>query len=239
MAEQKFYNGRQSQLLTREDEQSGKVIMVKMAEDGPSSGMAALALINEYQVLENLHIKGVRQVIGLEQKNKMPVLLMEYIEGNTLAKYFEDGHHELEDFLKIAIDIVEVLDNIHRERIIHKDVNPENILVCKEDKSIRLIDFGLAGRMQLKLEHLGNPEKLHGNLKYISPEQTGRMDRVIDNRSDLYSLGVSFYGIITGHLPFDGKSHRNSFTLIWHNFPNHLKILITHLSLKMLRFLAF
>ncbi len=206
MKETKFYSGNQCQLLTRENEKVGEVVLVKTAVAGYASSQANMAILNEYEILKDLKMDGVRQAIGIEQNVNGPCLLLQYIDGYTLSKYFGESERTLEDFLKVAIAIAGVLEEVHRERIIHKDINPENILVNKSDNGIRIIDFGLAGKMDLKLQHLGNPEKLQGTLKYISPEQTGRMDRVIDSRSDLYSLGVTFYELLTGRLPFEGES---------------------------------
>src|SRR4029078_5054594 len=86
--------------------------------------------------------------------------------------------------------------------IIHKDINPSNILIDGAGRPW-LIDFGLAGKWDLKVPHLNHPQQLEGTLAYISPEQTGRMNRVVDYRSDLYSLGVTLYELLTGRLPFE------------------------------------
>ncbi|MCP4685610.1 MAG: serine/threonine protein kinase, partial [bacterium] len=93
----------------------------------------------------------------------------------------------------------------HRRRIIHKDINSNNILVSSDRTRTWIIDFGISSRVDLKTEHLGNFETLEGTLAYISPEQTGRMNRMVDYRTDLYSLGVTLYELLTGKLPFAGK----------------------------------
>jgi len=206
MKESIYHNGLQSQLHMRQDEVSGQKILVKTTDTSDPSAPVNMKLFNEFEILKNLDIKGVRKVVRMELQGKTPELVLEFVDGITLAKYFTEGHHKLAEFLRIAIEIVEALEGLHRERIIHKDINPENILINKSDLSVKLIDFGISGKLDLKLEHLGNPEKLQGTLRYISPEQTGRMDRLVDNRSDLYSLGVTFYELLTGKLPFEGES---------------------------------
>ena len=81
-------------------------------------------------------------------------------------------------------------------------MNPGNVLVNLETGTVKLIDFGISSKVELHAHHLGNPARLEGTLAYISPEQTGRMNRVVDYRTDFYSLGVSFYEMLTGALPF-------------------------------------
>lgn len=206
MEEQIYHNGLLSKLLLRHDEKTGQRMLVKTTDTSDPTNLANMKLFNEFEILKDQDIKGVRKVFKIKQNGNAPELLLEFIEGSTLTKFFEEGHSSLSEFLTIAIKITEALQGLHQARIIHKDINPDNILVNKKDSSISLIDFGISSKMDLKLEHLGNPEKLQGTLRYISPEQTGRMDRVIDNRSDLYSLGVTFYELLTGKLPFEGAS---------------------------------
>lgn len=206
MKQIRFYNGKQSQIMLRDLEQNDEKLLVKQADGLEFSQLSKQAILNEYQLLKDLKLKGVRSTLGLEQQGESVAILLEYIEGDTLKNYFADGRRTLLELLKAAVNIVEVLEAVHRHRIIHKDINPDNILVRKSDGAIYLIDFGLAGKLDTRLEHLGNPERLQGTLQYISPEQTGRMDKVIDNRSDLYSLGVTFYELITGRLPFEGET---------------------------------
>src|SRR6185369_13776192 len=102
---------------------------------------------------------------------------------------------------KIAIELAETVGQIHRRRVIHKDIKPKNILVDRS-LSTQVIDFGLATRLPREIQSFANPNVLEGTLAYISPEQTGRMNRVIDYRTDLYSLGVTLYQMLTGRLPF-------------------------------------
>jgi len=206
MKEHLYHNGLLSKLLFIQDEKSGQLMLVKTTDSSDPSNLANMKLYNEFEILKDLNINGVRKVYKIDQNGGAPELMLEFIEGSTITKFFEEGNQSLATLLKIAIEIAEALEGLHKARIIHKDINPENILVSKADISIRLIDFGISTKMDLKLEHLGNPEKLQGTLRYISPEQTGRMDRVIDNRSDLYSLGITFYELLTGHLPFEGDT---------------------------------
>ena len=101
----------------------------------------------------------------------------------------------LKEFLQIAIALCNTLDILYRERIIHKDIKPANIFINPETKQVKLIDFSIASLLPRETQTLINPNVLEGTLAYISPEQTGRMNRGIDYRTDFYSLGVTFLRI--------------------------------------------
>ncbi len=158
---------------------------------------------NEYELTKDLVVDGVRKAIAQIRVEDKPALVMEYIAGQTLKQAFIEQKQSLIDFLQVAIRIAQTLGDVHQHHIIHGNINSHNILVNLETKQVRIIDFSLASRLDLRVQYLGNPEWLAGTLAYISPEQTGRMNRVVDYRTDLYSLGVTFYELLTGQLPFD------------------------------------
>ncbi|MEH1787640.1 MAG: AAA family ATPase, partial [Nostoc sp.] len=108
----------------------------------------------------------------------------------------------LKEFLLSAISLCNTLDIVIRHRIIHKDIKPSNILINPETKQVKLIDFSIASLLPRETQEIQNANALEGTLAYLSPEQTGRMNRGIDYRSDFYSLGVTFYELLTGQLPF-------------------------------------
>ncbi|MCP4159712.1 MAG: serine/threonine-protein kinase PknK, partial [Deltaproteobacteria bacterium] len=109
----------------------------------------------------------------------------------------------LKEILNLCIRITEILGNIHKHNIIHKDINPSNIIWNKDDDNIQIIDFDLATEHPREITSMKNPNVLEGTLPYISPEQTGRMNRSLDYRTDYYSLGITFYWMLTGKLPFE------------------------------------
>jgi len=118
---------------------------------------------------------------------------------------YEDDLYPLDEFFLLGLSLVEVIEKLHQKRIIHKDIKPANILINPETKAIFLIDFSIASLLPKETQELQNPNQLEGTLAYISPEQTGRMNRGIDYRSDFYSLGVTFYELLTGQLPFESN----------------------------------
>ena len=109
---------------------------------------------------------------------------------------------DLAVFFGIGVRLAEVLQGMHHRRVIHKDINPHNILVDPGTGRLVLSDFSLASRMHAEHQELRHPSGLEGTIAYLSPEQTGRMNRDIDYRTDFYSLGVTFYEMLTGRLPF-------------------------------------
>lgn len=158
---------------------------------------------NEYEYTKDLHLKGVRKAISRKVLDEHETLLLEYIDGMTLQQAFGNGSRPFQEVLEAFIQIADLLGKLHEKGIIHKDINDQNILWVEADKTVHLIDFGISSRLDLVANNLGSPDKIDGNLAYISPEQTGRVNRKIDSRCDLYSLGVTFFRILTGRLPFE------------------------------------
>lgn len=157
----------------------------------------------EFDLLQGLDIQGVRKVYRCEVWNNQPALVLEYVDGTTVDQLYPRGIDNLGDFLELAIAIAQVVEHLHASQIIHNDLNGSHIVVNPgKPCEVTLIDFGNAAHIGLNPPQLNNPEQIPGDLQFISPEQTGRMNRAVDNRSDLYSLGILFYKLLTGTLPY-------------------------------------
>ena len=156
----------------------------------------------EYQITHNLDFEGVVKAYSLENYQNTLVIIFEDFGGESLRILQEQQQFTLQEFLQIAIAITNALGNIHTAKIIHKDINPANIVYNPHTKQLKIIDFGISTQLNQENTTLKNPNLLEGTLAYISPEQTGRMNRPLDYRSDFYSLGVTFYELLTGQLPF-------------------------------------
>ncbi|MDZ8183567.1 MAG: AAA family ATPase [Nostoc sp. ChiSLP02] len=160
-------------------------------------------LRHEYTILEVLaDIKGIAKVKSLEHYGHSSAIILEDFWGISFQKLLTLGKLPVLSFLPLAIQLAEILHNVHKNHIIHKDINPQNILLDPDSLTVKLIDFSIASRLSKENPCINNPEKLEGTLAYISPEQTARMNRSVDYRTDFYSLGVTFYEMLTGQLPF-------------------------------------
>ncbi|MEM7066072.1 MAG: adenylate/guanylate cyclase domain-containing protein [Cyanobacteria bacterium P01_B01_bin.77] len=156
----------------------------------------------EYAVLQHIQSDWVIKGYGLNAQRHELILVLEDVEGQSLRQLYREQALPLDRFFDIAIAITQGLSHIHTAQVIHKDINPGNIVFNPATSQLRIIDFGLSSRIQQETATLQHPNTLEGTLNYLSPEQTGRVNRLIDYRTDIYSLGVTFYELLTGSLPF-------------------------------------
>jgi PAS domain S-box-containing protein len=157
----------------------------------------------EFDVTRSLDLPGVVDAYNLEHEQNRWVIALEDFGGESLTRLGVAGKLDPATFLRLAIDIVDNLGQIHQQRIMHKDINPSNIVSTPGFEQVKLIDFGISTVLSRENQTFRNPNVLEGTLGYISPEQTGRMNRAMDYRTDFYSLGVTFYELLTGQLPFE------------------------------------
>ncbi|MBE9039574.1 serine/threonine-protein kinase PknK, partial [Oscillatoriales cyanobacterium LEGE 11467] len=157
----------------------------------------------EYEVVSSLKSAGVIQFYSLETDRNRVGLIEEDFGGRSLDSFLSVKSLELLDCLKIVLQVARTLHDIHQNNIIHKDIKPQNILFNPETGVVKLADFGIASRLSRENVVLTDPHTFEGTLAYMSPEQTGRMNRSLDYRTDFYSLGITFYQLLTGKLPFD------------------------------------
>ena len=177
------------------------VILKRYLADQPDDPRAHAA--REFALLKRLEVRGTPRARALDRGTRLPTLVMDRLPGLPLSSILSDGPLRIETWLEAAIQLADRLAQIHAARVIHKNLSPENILLEQQSGAIAICDFGLAA-------HLGDAERrepelhgaLEGTLLYIAPEQTGRMNRGCDFRSDLYSLGATLYHACTGQPPF-------------------------------------
>ncbi|MDT9188576.1 MAG: AAA family ATPase [Limnospira sp. PMC 894.15] len=168
---------------------------------------------HQYTIAKNLDFPNIVKPLSLEVYGNSYALIMEDCGGVALYQYLESARNKhtkyhyfhVEDFLKIAIQIADTLHYLHQNRVIHKDIKPANLLINPDHQQVKLIDFSISFLLPREAPEVKNPHILEGTLCYISPEQTGRMNRGIDYRSDFYSLGVTCYELLTGKLPFQSS----------------------------------
>jgi histidine kinase len=180
-------------------------VVVKVVRAGPGAADAAMSLRHEHAILDGLSGTSVPRVHGLVHEREHWGLLLEDTGGRSLADLGLAGTLSVEEFLDLAIRIAEILEDIHRQQVVHKDINPSNLIWNPHTGRLVLIDFGIATVLSQETTELVGVGGLKGTLAYMSPEQTGRMNQVVDYRTDHYSLGVTFYELLTGRLPFDAR----------------------------------
>ncbi|MEG3931327.1 AAA family ATPase [Microcoleus sp. T3_B1] len=160
-------------------------------------------LRHEYQILHSLNVEAIVKAISLESYKNGLALILEDSGSESLNDWMKRKKLTIIQFLSLGLQLVSALAEIHKHNIIHKDVKPQNIIINPATEKVQIIDFSIASRLERENSTLSHPDLLEGTLAYMSPEQTGRMNRSIDYRTDFYSLGVTFYEMLTGELPFN------------------------------------
>lgn len=175
------------------------VLVVSLAAEHPTPASLD-QLAHEYSLRDELEEAWAVRPLGLIRERGRTLLLLEDPNSQPLDRLL-DAPVDLDRFLRLAISVAAALTRLHRRGLIHKDLKPANILVSAVGE-VRFTGFGIASRLSREQQALDPPETIAGTLAYMAPEQTGRMNRSIDSRSDLYALGVTFYQMLSGALPF-------------------------------------
>ena len=178
------------------------VIIKVLKEDYPTPAELT-RYKQEYEITRSLNLDGAIKAYDLQRYQNTLVMLLEDFDGESLKILITRRTFALVDFLTIAIKVAESLSALHAANIIHKDINPSNLVFNPETGQIKIIDFGISTVLSRENPTIRNPNVLEGTLAYMSPEQTGRMNRAMDYRTDFYSLGVTFYELLTHQLPFE------------------------------------
>ncbi len=218
---EQIYNGSSTQVYRGFSESNQKVIVKLLLSEYPTFS-ELVQFRNQYTITKNLDLRGIVKPIALLNYRNGFALVMEDVGGVSLAEYTANPEANnlgdsasnadvsspdqsplaIDEFLPIAIQIAQTLEGLYHNRIIHKDIKPQNIIINPETQEVQLIDFSISSLLPRENQEIQNPNVLEGTLAYMSPEQTGRMNRAIDYRTDFYSLGVTFYQLLTGLLPF-------------------------------------
>ena len=185
----------------REQDQRPVVLKVLKALQPPPETIARFK--REYLLTRNLALPGVIEAYDQIQTENHWVLVMEDFGAESLRRLSLPGQISIERFLALAVAITKILAKIHHQVVIHKDINPSNIVLNPDTEVVKIIDFGIsASKLPEETISFEHPTRLEGTPGYLSPEQTGRINRPLDYRTDFYSLGCTFYELLTGELPF-------------------------------------
>ena len=201
--------------------EGGELVLYRAVHASPGDGVAPSALVvgptgdyvspatlsrleHEYSLAGELDPRWAVRPVGLDRYRGRAVLVLEDPGGEPLERLVGTPM-EVGRLLRLAIGVARAVGSLHAAGLIHKDIKPANVLVNSETGDVRLTGFGIASRLRRERQSPEPPEIIAGTLAYMAPEQTGRMNRSIDSRSDLYALGVTLYEMLTGTLPFTGS----------------------------------
>jgi predicted ATPase/GAF domain-containing protein len=202
-----LHEGKSTATLRAVREVDGRPVLVKVLTSPEPSTRETAALWHERAVLRALEVPGVVVVLALERQATAPAaLVLEDPGGRSLASILENRRPSIDEVIHIGTTLARTLEAVHARGLIHKDIGPHNILVDEGTGAVHLMGFGLSSRMAREMPPAVSLEALDGTIAYMSPEQTGRMNRSIDRRSDLYSLGATLYEALTGAPPFCGDT---------------------------------
>ncbi|WP_254566561.1 ATP-binding sensor histidine kinase [Oscillatoria sp. HE19RPO] len=180
------------------------IIKILKAEFPPAQDIARFK--HEYEIISALNISGIVKPYSLENYQNGLALVLEDFGGYSLKIYRETQDIELTEFLQIGIQLATTLAQLHHNQIVHRDIKPHNIIINPETGEVKIADFSIAISGTKETQGIIAVDGIEGTLAYMSPEQTGRMNRAIDYRTDLYSLGITFYELLTGQLPLMAKT---------------------------------
>ncbi|NJO89094.1 MAG: protein kinase [Chloroflexia bacterium] len=208
---EEIFSSHETVVFRGQSSDSGKVILKTITEKFLNN--ESLASFNsEYSINSIFDSPLIVKAIELVNHNNLPVIVLSDIGAQSLKKFLDDkpGYFlkNFEEGIQLAISIIKGIAEIHDRNVIHKDINPSNIVYNSDTKEINIIDFGLSSELTFENFDLSNINQLEGSLAYISPEQTGRINRNIDYRTDYYSYGITLYEIFLGQLPFNASGAR-------------------------------
>ncbi len=183
----------------------GEPVILKILRQVHPSPDEVARFRHEYEALAAVDSPNVARAVAFETDQRRWALVQEDFGGVALSEQLDDAELGLADRLDLAIAATSGLADLHAQGLVHKDINPSNIVRNRSTGEVRLIDFGLATRLTSESPGFSNRNRLEGTLRYISPEQTGRVAARVDYRSDLYSWGVTLYQLLSGRLPFDSE----------------------------------
>ncbi len=198
----KLHQGMRSVIYRGRRQSDGLSVIVKGLHSEHPSREDLAQLRREYEITRALDAADVIKVHSIERDGVGVALIVEDCEAISLRAHLGGAALPVGEALRIAVRLAAALGAVHAQGIIHKDINPSNIVINPQSGALKIIDFGIATALSRQSPGVREPDLLEGTLAYISPEQTGRMNRVIDSRADLYSLGATLYEMLTGTVPF-------------------------------------
>ncbi|RKZ53763.1 MAG: serine/threonine-protein kinase PknK [Candidatus Parabeggiatoa sp. nov. 3] len=207
LIKEQLYDGIYSLVYRASRQIDNQSVVLKVLKNDYPTPEEIARFKREYEITQKLNESalGIINVFGLEKEDKTWFIVLEDFGSDSLANRLQVQPIDIAAFLPLAIQMTEIVGEIHRQNVIHKDINPANILWNPDTHQIKVIDFGISSLLSRTHTIINNINSLEGTLAYMSPEQTGRMNRALDYRTDYYALGVTFYQMLTQQLPFEVK----------------------------------
>lgn len=199
---EKLYESPKTIVLRSECFKRKKTVIIKAIRAPENNKIQISRFRREYEIGKSLNHEGIVTVLGFEKYRGTHAIVMEDIGADSLIRISKRRSLSIEEKLRIATKAAKYIAYIHENKIIHMDINPSNLIWNTKTDRLQIIDFGISTDLQYEKRDIISPNVLEGTLPYISPEQTGRMNRYIDYRTDLYSLGVTLYELFSSRLPF-------------------------------------
>lgn len=200
-----LHQGAQHTLFRALRQADGRPVVIKMPDMAHVDSRGIARLEREFGLIRKC--QGSPHVVDALELLQLPgtaALVLEDFQGHSLNRLLS-GPIEIRSFLRLAISMASALADVHRREIVHLDIKPANIIVNDATGVVKIADFGIASALPLEHPSFRPASTVEGTFAYLSPEQTGRMNRVVDHRSDLYSLGISFYEMLAGVPPFSAE----------------------------------
>lgn len=201
----KIYEGEQVIVFRALRDEDQHPVVLKTLRGPYPSLQAVNRFKREYELTSQLKHPGIIETHSLDVVEGVHTIVLEDFAGSSLDTFIGSKRLTLRRCLEIALQLVDALDHMHSHNVIHKDINPSNIVWNPNTRVLKVIDFGISSNLSRETLTAGTVSIIEGTLAYVSPEQTGRMNRDLDYRADYYSLGATLYELVTGRLPFESN----------------------------------
>ena len=224
---EKIHETRNSIIYRGHIEKGAQQFIIKLLKSRYPTPSEIAQFRQEYELIKGLDLEGVIKTFDIINGNDKFALVLEDFDSVSIKSLLDKKERsyvekkfnlpqikslldkkekfDIKTFLRISAKIAETLGKIHEKEVVHRDIKPQNILINPITNEVKITDFGISAVITHENDEIYNPDFIAGTLAYMSPEQTGRMNRTVDYRADLYSFGITLYEMLTGSLPFKSQ----------------------------------